>query len=198
MFVATLTFAFALLTVPSVTAVPEFVNHGTTAGFKIPKPEASGTVQQVSNLYYRSPDSPSALKMTQTYQGTGYDKRYHSEAYYDNGYHRGDTKFYGFAFRLSEDWQFSPAQSYNIGQWIADFGDTGCDDYSPTSMIWLNGTTLYSRVKTGQLLPGKPCPPENNKGDCSGGKNCQKVSCLRRNRMNDANIPEDSCFHPAA
>ena len=123
MLVATLTLALGLSTLPYVIAVPEFVNHGTTAGFSIPKPEASGTVQQVSNVYYRSSDSPSALKMTQTYLGTGYQNRYHSEAYYGNGYHRGDTKFYGFAFRLSEDWQFSPAQSYNI---VEDLAQAPC------------------------------------------------------------------------
>ena len=160
-----------LLPIQHVTATPEFANHGTTSGWSPspPNPEASGTVQQVSNVVYRG---TSALKMTQTYL-PGYQGRYHSEAVYPNGYSRGETKFYGFAFRLSESWSFGDTQSYNIAQFIADFSDTGCDDYSPTSMIWLRGSTLYSRVKTGKLLPGSPCPADKN--DCSGGKNCQPI-----------------------
>lgn len=168
----TLTVALALgLLFPTSRAVPEFVNHGKTSGWLDVPPEAKGTKAEVTNVVYRG---SSGLKVTQTYI-PDYTGRYHSEFTYPNGYKRGDTKFYGFAFRLADAWEFDPPQTFNIAQWIADFGDTGCDDYSPTSMVYLRGRTLYSRVKTGQLLPGKKCPPDNNKGDCSGGKNCQNT-----------------------
>lgn len=171
MLVPTLSFALGLLAFPQTHAVPEFANHGTLSGWSRPAPEAQGAVSEVTNVNFRP---STGLKMTQTYI-PGYQGRYHSEVVYPNGYKRGDTKFYGFAFRLSDAWEFAGGQSYNIAQWIADFGDTGCDDYSPTTMVYLRGSTLYSRVKTGQLLPGKPCPPDNNKSDCSGDKNCQKT-----------------------
>jgi hypothetical protein len=148
----------------------EFENSGQLAGWTLPEPEAQGTVSEAPKVFYKG---PSALKMTQTFID-GYKDRYHSEVVYNKGYHRGDSKYYGFAFRLQEAWEFDE-QSYNIAQWIADFTDTGCDDWSPTTMVYLRGSTLYSRVKTGQLIPGKPCPPASNKGDCSGGKNCQNI-----------------------
>ncbi|KAI9688291.1 MAG: hypothetical protein M1820_010288 [Bogoriella megaspora] len=43
------------------------------------------------------------------------------------------------------------SQSYNIAQFIADFIDTGCDDWMPLSMVWILGDRLYSRVKTGTI-----------------------------------------------
>jgi hypothetical protein len=165
-------FQILLLTlalVTSIRATPEFANHGTISGFSTTNREAQGTISDVSNVVFRP---SSAIKVTQTYI-SGYTGRYHSEVVYNKGYHRGDTKFYGFAFRLAEGWDFEGTQSYNLAQWIADFTDTGCDDWSPTSMVYLKGSTLYSRVKTGQLLPGKPCAA--NKNDCSGGQNCQKT-----------------------
>ncbi|KAI9051621.1 hypothetical protein LZ554_004664 [Drepanopeziza brunnea f. sp. 'monogermtubi'] len=111
---------------------------------------SQGTVSQVDNVFY---ESPTALKMTQTY--TGYGGRYHSEVHRYNAYRKGDTGFYGFAFRLSSEWQFAPAQSYNLAQFIADFSDLpACaETYMPSSMLWLVGDRLQSRVKTGAVCP---------------------------------------------
>ncbi|TPX11070.1 uncharacterized protein E0L32_007931 [Thyridium curvatum] len=109
--------------------------------------EHLGTIQQVDNVVYKG---GSAIKVTQTYDPS-WTQRYHSEVVRNYGYRRGDTAFYGFAFRLSQDWQFSPAQGYNIAQWIADFSGSGCDDWMPSSMIWLRGNQLYSRVKYGTI-----------------------------------------------
>lgn len=144
--------ALALLScsLPS-NATQIFRNTGTLAGWDSVNHEHSGTVQQVSNVVY---EGSTALKMTQVYDAS-YTGRYHSEVVKNNVYKRGDTGFYGFAFRLQEDWQFSPAQSYNIAQFIADFSDTGCDDYMPSSMVWLVGNQLYSRVKQGSVCAQK-------------------------------------------
>jgi hypothetical protein len=65
-----------------------------------------------------------------------------------SAYERGETGYYGFAFQLSADWQFTPAQSYNIAQFIGEFADS-CDQYMPATMIWMEGTELNVRVKTG-------------------------------------------------
>lgn len=93
---------------------------------------------------------------------------------YTRGYHRNQSKYYTFAFRLHSEWEFT-SQSYNLGQFIADFTDTRCDDASPTTMIWLIGNTLRTRVKYGQLLPNHPCPPDDRKWDCNfaPNANCQ-------------------------
>ncbi|KAJ7690560.1 hypothetical protein B0H14DRAFT_2420424, partial [Mycena olivaceomarginata] len=67
------------------------------------------------------------------------------------GYHRSEQGFCGFAFRLQQDWQFSPARSYNLAQFIADFTDTQCDYWMPSSMVWIIGDQVATRVKTGSV-----------------------------------------------
>ena len=145
-------FALAISTAFGLTAQasPIFQNHGTYSGWDGYNHEHSGTVQEVSNVVY---EASSALKMTQVYDPS-YDGRYHSEVIKNNVYQRGQTGFYGFAFRLQQDWQTSPAQSYNLAQFIADFSDVNggkCDGYMPSSMVWIVGNQLYSRVKTGTV-----------------------------------------------
>jgi len=135
-----------LLALPAA-ATPSFRNPGTLAGWDNILREHSGTVDEVTNVVYAG---NTAIKVTQTYDPS-YTGRYHAEVHRGTGYKRGETGFYGFAFRLSDTWEFSPAQSYNIGQFIADFGDTGCDDWMPSSMVWLYGDQLYSRVKYGSI-----------------------------------------------
>ena len=131
-------------------AAATYHNTGTASGWDATNKEHNGTVLEVTNVTYQG---PTALKMTQIYDAN-YDGRYHSEVVKDNVYHRGDTGFYGFMFRLQQDWQFQP-QSYNIAQFIADFTDTGCDDWMPSSMIWLQGNQLFTRVKQGTACSQK-------------------------------------------
>ena len=128
-------------------ATQSFSNHGTLDGWDNILREHKGTVNEVTNIVY---EGPTAIKVTQTYD-PGYTGRYHSEVHSRKGYRRGETGFYGWAFRLQDDWQFSPAQGYNLGQFIADFGDTGCDDWMPSSMVWIHGDQLFSRVKQGSV-----------------------------------------------
>jgi hypothetical protein len=111
--------------------------------------ENKGIVQQVSNIVY---EGDSAIKCTQIYDPS-YHGRYHSDIRKDGSYKKDDTGFYGFAFRLQDNWDFDGNQSYNIAQFIADFSDSGCDDWMPTSMIWLQGDQLYTRVKHGTVCP---------------------------------------------
>jgi hypothetical protein len=128
-------------------ATQTFSNTGTLAGWNAQTIEDNGSIQEVTNVVYKG---PTALKMTQVYdpKWTG---RFHSEKAKSAVYKLGDQGFYGFAFRLQDDWQFSPAQSYNLGQFIADFTDTGCDDWMPSSMIWIVGDQLYTRLKYGTI-----------------------------------------------
>jgi hypothetical protein len=138
---------FFLLSISQAAQI--FSNKGTTQGWSNINQEHQGTVQQVSNVFY---EGPSAIKCTQVYDPT-YNNRYHSDLRKDNIYRKGDTGFYGFAFRLQESWDFSGDQSYNIAQFIADFNDSSCDDWMPTTMVWLQGNQLYTRVKHGTVCP---------------------------------------------
>ncbi|KAJ4354651.1 uncharacterized protein N0V89_006388 [Didymosphaeria variabile] len=176
MFVQAITLAIGLL--PFTLAAREFTNHGTKSGWTttyIDK-NTNGYVEDSTSVSYGGSQS---LKFGQEYLGSSYTGRYHAEAIYSNGYKRDEEKYYGFAFRLHSTWEFDP-QSYNIAQFGADFSDIkwngqSCDDFSPTTMVWLNGTKLFTRTKHGQMIQGQKCPPLDNKGDCSQGPNCQVI-----------------------
>ncbi len=131
----------------AVDATQTFYNQGALQGFDFVRHEHLGTVEQVTNVVYKG---SSALKMTQTFD-PGYTDRYHSEVDHDQGYKRNDELFYGFMFRLSDGWDFEP-QSYNIAQFIADRPGAGCggDDWMPSSMVWIQGNQLTSRIVSGQ------------------------------------------------
>ncbi|KAI0506091.1 polysaccharide lyase [Xylaria bambusicola] len=141
---------YALGAAAAVQATQIFSNTGTMSGWDAYTRENKGTVQEVTNVAYKG---STALKMTQVYDST-WNGRYHSEAVKYNVYKKGDTGFYGFAFRLQENWQFSPAQNYNLAQFIADFTDLGCEEtYMPSTMVWIEGDQLATRVKYGNVCP---------------------------------------------
>lgn len=140
----------ALGAAATVQASQIFSNTGTMSGWDAFTRENKGTVQEVTNVVYKG---STALKMTQVYDPS-WTGRYHSEAVKYDVYKKGDTGFYGFAFRLQENWQFAPAQSYNLAQFIADFTDLGCEEtWMPSTMIWIVGDQLTTRVKYGEVCP---------------------------------------------
>ncbi|KAI5461767.1 endo-beta-1,4-Glucuronan lyase from fungus Trichoderma Reesei [Mariannaea sp. PMI_226] len=162
-------FAAAAALLPWAEASQLFYNSGTMDGFDASRHENKGTVSTVTNLAYKG---ASSLKMTQTYT-KGYTGRYHSEVDHNNGYKRGDTRFYGFAFRLQENWEFD-SQGYNIAQFIADRPGAGCDDddWMPSSMVWIEGNKLASRIVTGQYRQpdcGRKITAFNNLATVSAG-----------------------------
>lgn len=128
-------------------ASQSFSNTGTLSGWNAQTLENKGSIEEVTNVFYKG---PTALKMTQVYD-PNWKGRFHSEKGKTAVYKRGDQGFYGFAFRLQDNWQFSPAQGYNIAQFIADFTNTGCDDWMPSSMVWLVGNQLHTRLKYGSI-----------------------------------------------
>lgn len=77
-------------------ATQTFSNKGTTDAWSNINHEHQGTVQQVTDIFY---EGPSAMKCTQIYDAS-YTGRYHSDLRKDNIYRKGDSGFYGFAFRL--------------------------------------------------------------------------------------------------
>jgi hypothetical protein len=139
--------AAALALLPAANATRSFYNDGHLNGWDFVRHEAQGTVSEVSNVAFKG---TTALKMTQQFLGTSYSGRYHSEVDHNRGYQRGEELFYGFAFRLSQDWEFS-SQGYNIAQFIADRPGAGCgsDDWMPSTMIWIQNNELKARYVNG-------------------------------------------------
>ncbi|KAL9619212.1 MAG: hypothetical protein Q9160_006147 [Pyrenula sp. 1 TL-2023] len=175
------TIAVVLTTITaSVIATPFFQNKGTKdcSSAAIPRPdgcinivdplhgwdwfnhEHDGTVTQVDNVHFEGDES---LRMFQTYD-KDYHERYHSEAIKTNAYTIGDTGFYGFAFRLSSDWDTTPGQMYNVAQFIADFTkdshNTCKEGWLPSMMMWVAGNQLRTRRKGNSM-----CGPWTQKYD---------------------------------
>lgn len=147
-----------------------FSNSGTLNGWDYVRKEHKGTVDQVTNIVYKS---GSALKMTQTFD-PNYNGRYHSEVDHNDGYRRGDTRSYGFMFRLSDNWDFTN-QGYNLAQFISyRSGSDNCgDDWMPSTMIWITGHELHTRIVNG-VYRGSNCKrsviPYDNLGQIQAGK----------------------------
>jgi hypothetical protein len=167
---------------PFTLASREFVNHGTKSGWTTTYIDAGskGYIEDSTSASYGGSQS---IKFGQEYLGTSYKERYHSEVLYSNGYKRDEEKYYGFAFRLHSTWEFDP-QNYNIAQFGADFKDIkwngkSCDDFSPTTMIWINGSKLFARTKRGQMIAGQSCPPSDQKWNCDLGANCQPTDSFQ-------------------
>jgi hypothetical protein len=127
-----------------VLAAVLFHNTGTTSGWDSFVREHKGSITQVTSPVYKGSTS---IKFTQVYD-SAYGGRYHSEAVRNDGYTPGQQRFYGFAFQLPSNWQYVN-QSFDIAQFIADFSNTGCDGYMPTTMMWITGNYLHTRVKSG-------------------------------------------------
>lgn len=134
---------FALLAIVRTEQI--FTNRGTLDGWGGIQTEHKGEIREVTDVFF---DQPPALVMTQTFDAS-YSGRYHSEVRVLNAYRHGDRRFYGFAFRLPPNWQFEPPQSYDLAQFIAPFDK--CDSYMPTTMFWLYGRQLFTRLKFGSV-----------------------------------------------
>jgi hypothetical protein len=161
----------SLALVPSLAQAERlFYNSGTRSGWNYVREEHQGTVEQVTNVAY---EGSTALKMSQRYD-QNYNGRYHSEVDVSDGYQRHDHRFYGFMFRLSDSWEFTD-QGYNIAQFIANRPGAGCggDDWMPSSMIWLNGNKLTSRIVSGSYRQpdcSRSIETLNNLGTVQPGK----------------------------
>lgn len=144
-------FVCALALAGGAAAERLFYNSGTLNGWDYVRREHKGTVDEVTNVAYKS---GTALKMTQTYDPS-YNGRYHSEVDHNDGYNRGDERFYGFMFRVSENWEFV-SQNLNIAQFIAHRpGSNNCGDLDmPSTMLWIAGHQLHSRLVQGPYIGG--------------------------------------------
>ena len=123
-----------------------FRNTGTTSGWDGQSLEHWGSISQVTSPVFKG---STAIKVTQIYD-PNYSGRYHAEVIRNDGYKPGQMRFYGFAFYIPSTWQ-SSTQGYNIAQYIANFSNTGCDDWMPSTMMWFTGSGLSTRVKQGTI-----------------------------------------------
>ncbi|KAK4165494.1 polysaccharide lyase [Cladorrhinum sp. PSN259] len=144
------TLLLTMLVIPQFTLGAQiFTNRGTLSGWGGQQTEHKGTLTESTTEFL---DEPPSLVAAQTFDSS-YTGRYHSEVRLLNAYQHSETRFYGFAFKLPADWQFDPAQSYDISQFIAPFDK--CDTFMPTTMLWLEGTKLNTRLKSGSVCAQK-------------------------------------------
>lgn len=113
--------------------------------------------------------SGSSIKAQTNYQGSGYTGRYHAMKSHNNGYALGDTGFYGFAFYLQSAWDFSGSQQYQLFQFIANYTDTGCDDWQPSTMVWVAGNQLNTRRNYGPSACSRTVQSYTNLATVSAG-----------------------------
>lgn len=141
--------AVLMIMLPAARAEQIFSNRGTLEGWGGTQTEHKGEIKESTGIFF---DEAPALSMSQTFDAS-YSGRYHSEVRVLNAYKHGDNRFYGFAFRLPADWQFDPPQSYDLAQFIAPFDK--CDSFMPTTMFWLEGSKLFTRLKSGSVCEQK-------------------------------------------
>jgi hypothetical protein len=123
-----------------------FRNTGTvSSGWDGTNLDANCSIANSTSVIYRGSTS---IKATANYN-SGYTGRYHAMKTKNNVYSLGATGFYGFAFYLSSSWDFSGGQQYQLFQFIANYASTGCDDWQPSTMIWIAGNQLATRRNYG-------------------------------------------------
>ena len=136
-----------LLLAASVEATVLFHNPGARLPEWREFVQHNGTVKYVTAPSY---SGNTAIEFTQINDPT-YTERYHSEVVYANAQKLGDEGYYGFAFFLPPDWNFVD-QTFNIGQFMASFpNDKGCEGPTPSTMIWVSGDKLYTRLGFGTI-----------------------------------------------
>ncbi|KAI5465808.1 polysaccharide lyase-domain-containing protein [Mariannaea sp. PMI_226] len=146
--------AACLALLPWTEAAQIFYNAGKKGGWDGFTHENKGTVNEDSEVFFKG---DSSLHMFQQFT-ENYDGRYHSEAYHNDGYKRGDDRYYGFAFQLDKDWSFAGSESYNLAQFISNrdaVSDNCGDDWMPSTMFWLTGNNLHTRLVYGDYSNGK-------------------------------------------
>ena len=121
-----------------------FQNTGTTSGWSGSNLDSGCSVANSTSVVYRGSTS---FKCRTLWEGASH--RYHAMKVYNSGYNLGQMRFYGFAFYLQSAWDFSGSQQYQLFQFIANYSDQGCDDWQPSTMIWISGNQLATRRNYG-------------------------------------------------
>jgi len=134
-----------------------FENSGRKSGWDETFCEGHGIVTEVDQNCFSS--SSSCLKFEQTYDQR-YQGRYHCETRSYDAASEGRTSYYGFAFKLADDWEYDDNR-VTISQFIANLKDVDCGqhkkEWSPTTMIWVQNVNLYTRIRY-----GNPCDDNEN------------------------------------
>ena len=130
----------------SARATVVFENEGTLSGWSYTSHDGSGSVTEVSSPVYRG---STALKCYQTWSGSG-DYTLHSEAVKRDVGQNGWNRYYGFAFYLPGNWNFSSSRGQSLCQLAAD---TACGGQQ-TEMFQLVGSRL--EVKRELVDPCNP------------------------------------------
>ena len=162
--------------------IRRFFNNGTLLGWTSRHSEAKGTVSEImGNCFDGSTLEKDAtedialvrrfdhcLKFTQTYD-PNYRGRYHSEVVLKGAAKVGTSAYYGFAFRLPENWEMDNNR-YSIMQFITSFRDVDCPGdtkkgANPSTMVWIEGQLLFTKLRYGD-----PCHDGGNIREFQVGK----------------------------
>lgn len=112
------------------------------------------------------------LVFSQTYDPE-YRGRYHAEVILERATQHGLSSYYGFAFKLSPDWDYGDYDKENnrvsIMQFISNFKDIDCGEHDkgavPSTMIWIDKDMLYTKLRSGD-----PCYDASNTKEFKIGK----------------------------
>jgi hypothetical protein len=148
--------ARGLLAVLSILAAPAasfatvvFQNTGTTSGWDYLSTQNKGTLSAVSSPVYKG---STAVRARQIYVA-GAGERFHSELGKRNVGKRGDDRYYGWAVRVPDNWQFT-SQWYILSQLGISYSGLSCGG-EPLSKSYLSGTTLKLEITTGAPCSSK-------------------------------------------
>src|SRR5713101_4759758 len=156
--------AVIAIAVPALAGTPIFHNQGYISGMNGTNLDADCNVMQSdpnNAATHYSVGDPNSIYVNTNFTGTSH--RYHAMVRKTGAYSaQGDQGYYSWAFRLKSTWDFSQ-QGYVLGQFIADYtNQTSCgEDWMPTTMVWLYGNSLRTRVKNGTVCNQHTLPNDN-------------------------------------
>jgi hypothetical protein len=127
-----------------------FQNTGTTSGWDYLSTQNKGTLVAVSSPTYKG---TTAVRARQVYV-SGASERFHSELGKRNVGKRGDDRYYGWAVRIPQNWEFT-SQWYILSQLGVSYSGLSCGG-EPLSKSYLVGSTLRIEVTT-----GTPCSSQS-------------------------------------
>jgi len=142
-----------------------FFNDGTLYGWTSRHAEHLGSVVEVATGCFDNGRNSNrrCIKINQTYD-ENYRRRYHAEVVLENATKLGEQAYFGFAFKISEDWEFDESFAKGglvaqnriaITQFIANFRDWDCHGNTkiavPTTMVWIQNDDLHMRIRSGSV-----------------------------------------------
>ncbi|KAL2268342.1 hypothetical protein VTJ83DRAFT_3188 [Remersonia thermophila] len=128
-----------------------FHNNGTLTGWHSKTHNMQGETQEIETVHY---DGKPGLRMKQVYCPTfGPSDYFHSEVELHDIAKKNEEQYYGFAFQLRKDWNFTEPYPFSLARFRGRHG-YGCHHHAPGTTLWVEGGELKLSVKYGSVCPG--------------------------------------------